>query len=437
MATVTDCYVSLADEFGDQMVADRRDLHRHAEAGWLEFRTTAVIVARLRALGWRVRWGKELYGGVDRLGVPDEHELTSCYERALGEGTDPTVLEPMLGGWTGCIAELDGSGPGRTVALRFDVDGLPVPESASHEHLPTRQGFASIHPGVMHACGHDAHTAMGLGIAAALARTRDQWTGTVRLVFQPGEEGTRGAESMVSAGLLDGVDAFLAPHVGAQSHRSGEIIPGISGFLATRKLDVHFSGREAHAGLAPETGHNALIAAAAATLQLHALPRHHVSNSRVNVGVLNAGTGRNVVAGSATMLMEIRSESAEVVEELERRARLIVAGTAAAHEVDSEFVVAGKAPSARSDPAAMDAVARAARAVPGVEYVGEPVVAQASDDATAMMHHVQTQGGVAAYLIVGTELPGGHHTPRFDVDERVLRLGVATMASATAMLLTH
>lgn len=428
-------YVALAAELADQTVADRRDLHKHAEPGWLEFRTTAKVITRLRALGWRVRWGKELYGGVDRWGVPSEEELAAGYQRARAGGVQDELLEPMAGGWTGCVAELDGAGPGRTVALRFDIDGLPVPEATSDDHLPAREGFGSVHQGIMHACGHDAHTAMGLGVAEALTRTREHWRGTVRLVFQPGEEGTRGAASMVAAGLLDGVDAFLAPHVGAQSHRSGEIIPGISGFLATSKLDVRFTGAEAHAGLAPETGHNALIAAAAAALQLHAMPRHAGGNSRVNVGVLNAGTARNAVAGSARLLMELRSESAAVVAELERRTRLIVAGTAAAHEVESEIVVAGKAPSARSDERAMAAVAAAARAVPGVERVSEPVVAEASDDATAMMCHVQEQGGVAAYLIVGTHLPSGHHTPRFDVDERVLPPGVATIAAAAVDLL--
>lgn len=430
-------YLTLAAELEEQAVADRRDVHKHAEAGWLEFRTTATIVDRLRSLGWTVLWGKDLYGDVDRLGVPAEAELDACFERALAEGADPSVLEPMRGGWTGCVADLDGTGPGPRVALRFDIDGLPVPEATTDDHLPTREGFASVHQGIMHACGHDAHTAMGLGVAEALARTRESWPGSVRLVFQPGEEGTRGAASMVAAGLLDGFDAFLAPHVGAQSRRTGEIIPGISGFLATRKLDVHFSGREAHAGLAPEVGHNALIAAAAAALQLHAMPRHAGGNSRVNVGVLRAGTGRNVVAGSASMLMELRSQSAEVVAELERRARLIVAGTAAAHEVESEFVVAGKAPSARSDDAAMDAVAKAARGVPGVDQVSEPCVAEASDDATAMMRRVQEQGGVASYLIVGTDLPDGHHTPRFDVDERVLRPGIAVMTRAAVDLLTR
>src|SRR5690606_1310555 len=112
VAVDTETFVSLAAELEEQTVADRRDLHQHAEAGWLEFRTTAKVVSRLRSLGWRVRWGKELYGGVDRLGVPTEEELAACYARAADEGVDVELLEPMTGGWTGCVAELDGAGPG-------------------------------------------------------------------------------------------------------------------------------------------------------------------------------------------------------------------------------------------------------------------------------------------------------------------------------------
>lgn len=435
MASSAELVEPLAAAVEPRAIADRRDLHRHPETGWTEFRTSAVLVERLRELGWAVRWGRELYDGAERLGLPPEGALDAAYERARAEGADARVLEPMQGGWTGCVADLEGAAPGPRVALRFDIDALPVPEADGPEHRPAREGFASSHPGLMHACGHDAHTAMGLGVAEVLSRTRDAWKGTVRLVFQPGEEGTRGAAAMVAAGLLDGFGAFLCPHVGAQSQRSGEIVAGISGFLATCKLDLRFTGREAHAGLAPEDGRNALLAAAAAVVQLHALPRHSGGNSRVNVGVLRAGTARNVVPGFAECQLELRGETTEVVAELERRARLIAEATAAAHEVEIEVTLAGAAPSARSDEAVMAAVERVASAVHGVEHVASARRAGASDDATAMMRRVQEQGGVAAYVIVGSALADGHHTPHFDIDESVLRIGIATLAGAALELL--
>jgi aminobenzoyl-glutamate utilization protein A len=242
---------------------------------------------------------------------------------------------------------------------------------------------------------------------------------------------------MVAAGLLDGVDWFLCPHIGAQSHVSGEIVPGITGFLATTKADVAFSGREAHAGLAPQEGRNALMAACVATLGLHALPRHSDGNSRINVGVLRGGSGRNVIASQAELALEMRGETTEVVAFLEEQARTVVEGAARAHGVTSGFEVVGSAPSAASDPEVMDVVERVARAMPGVREVGAPRRAEASDDATTMMRRVQQQRGKAAYIIIGTGLPDGHHTPRFDIDEGVMAGGIGTLAGAAVALLAE
>lgn len=419
-----------------QAIDDRRDLHTFPETAWTEFRTTARVVERLRKLGYDVSWGRDVLADGARMGVPEADELDAAYRRALAEGAPEALLEPMRGGYTGCCAQLEGTGDGPTVALRFDIDALDVPESASpDEHRPAREGFASRHEGKMHACGHDSHTAMGLAVAEVLAGARDRFGGRVRLLFQPGEEGTRGARAMVEAGLLDDADYFLCPHIGAQSHVSGEILPGISGFLATRKLDVRFRGREAHAGLAPQDGANALLAAALATVALHAIPRHSGGNSRVNVGVLRAGSGRNVVAGEGLCRFELRGETTEVVDYLERQARRAVEGAAISQDVEFGVEVAGGAPSAGSDQEVMDAVERAARDAPGVQRVGEPCRAGASDDATAMMARVQERGGKAAYMIVGSDLPSGHHTPRFDIDEQVMAGGIATLSGAALALL--
>jgi aminobenzoyl-glutamate utilization protein A len=240
---------------------------------------------------------------------------------------------------------------------------------------------------------------------------------------------------MVAGGLLDGVDYFLCPHVGAQSHVTGEIIPGVTGFLATTKVDVRFRGREAHAGLAPQEGRNALLAACMATLGLHAIPRHSGGNSRVNVGVLRAGSGRNVIASTAELELELRGDTTEVVEFMGDQARAVVEGAARANGVESRFEVVGHAPSAASDQEVMDAVERVARAIPGVRRIGLPCRAEASDDATTMMRRVQEQGGKAAYVIIGTHLPDGHHTPRFDIDESVMAAGIGTLAGAALELL--
>jgi aminobenzoyl-glutamate utilization protein A len=436
MSVLADTVASLAESLLEDAIADRRDLHQYPETAWTEFRSTARVIRRLQRLGWEVRWGRSIFGDVPRMGLPGAAELQQAFDRALAEGAPPELLQPMRDGYTGCIADLTGaSTDGPTVALRFDIDALPVTEASDDAHQPAQEGYASRHAGQMHACGHDSHAAMGLGVASLLAAMRDQWSGRVRLIFQPGEEGTRGAAAMVAAGLLDGADYFLSPHVGAQSHVTGEIIPGITGFLATRKVDVSFLGREAHAGLAPQEGRNALLAAALATMTIFAIPRHSGGNSRINVGVLRAGSGRNVIASEAQLQLELRGDSNEVVEYLEAQARAVVEGAAHSQGVESTFEVVGEAPSAASDPDVMEAVARVARLMPGVREIGQPRRAEASDDATAMMRRVQEQGGKAAYVIVGSQLPDGHHTPHFDIDEQVMAGGIGTLAGAALELL--
>jgi aminobenzoyl-glutamate utilization protein A len=314
------------------------------------------------------------------------------------------------------------------------MDALPIEEARDDQHRPAREGFVSQRPGVMHACGHDAHTAIGIAVGRVLGRVREQLRGTVRIVLQPAEEGARGAAAMVAAGALDGVDYFLCPHVGAASGVTGAVIPGVTGFLATVKLDAWYQGKAAHAGLEPERGHNALLGAAQAALGLHALPRHSAGDSRVNVGVLRAGTGRNIIPAEAHLKLELRGESTSVVDDLEAQARQVLAGAAAMWGLEHRVERAGAAPSATSDAALIELIGRIAGTLPTVTRVGEPAFAGASDDATAMMLRVQETGGTAAYLLVGTELAAGHHNERFDIDERCLLPAIQLFALAALEL---
>lgn len=426
--------LALAAELFPQAVRLRRDLHRFPEPGWTEFRTASLCAAALASAGWDVKVGETVCLPQARMGVPDVDKLEAAYQEALVAGGDPLWMEKMRGGFTGVFATLKGVQPGPTVALRFDMDALEVPEEQDSIHFPVREGFVSRRPGLMHSCGHDAHTSIGVTVGELLGRLKENLRGTCHILLQPGEEGTRGAASMVAAGLLDGVDYYLAPHVGAQSKVTGEVIPGITSFLATVKLDVWFYGREAHAGLAPEHGRHALMGAAQAALGLHAIPRHSMGNSRVNVGVLRAGSGRNVIPGEAFMKLELRGESNEILNYLEEQARNIISGAATMWGLTQKISRAGAAPSASSDPELMDMIARIARGLPEVRTIGIPCRAAASDDATAMMVRVQEQGGKAAYLILGSALPSGHHTPRFDIEESCIRTGIELFSLAALEL---
>jgi len=406
------------------LVGLRRDLHRHAETAWTEFRTACVVAGRLQALGFDVTLGRKVMVPEARMGVPPPDVIEAAYRRARAEGARAELLREMEGGFTGVVARMAGARPGPSVAFRFDIDANDVQESEDPLHLPAREGFASVHAGAMHACGHDGHVTIGLGLADVLARLRAEWPGTVTLVFQPGEEGVRGARAMVEAGVVDDASVMVCCHLGAQSKMTGHVIGGISGFLATTKLDAVFTGAESHAALEPEAGRSALLGAATAVLNLHAIPRHSGGESRINVGVLQAGTGRNVTPGRALLKLETRGATAEVNEYMEARARAVLAAAAAMHGLGVDITVAGATPSATSDAALIARVREAAAAVAEVKSFEDTAFAPASDDACAFMRRVQQRGGLAAYVIVGAALAAGHHTPRFDFDEAALPLGV-------------
>ena len=420
-----------------ELVRLRRDLHHHAETAWTEFRTTAIVAERLRALGWEVRLGRAIHAAEARMGVPPPGELEAAWRRARDEGAPEDLLRELAGGFTGVVAHLRGSRPGPAIGFRFDIDANDVEEAGDPAHRPAREGFASVHAGAMHACGHDGHTAIGLGLAEVLAARRAEWPGAVTLVFQPGEEGVRGARSMVEAGVVDDCAVMVCCHLGAQSRTTGRVIGGISGFLATTKLDAVFSGAESHAALEPEAGRNALLGAATAALNLHAIPRHSGGESRVNVGVLQAGTGRNVTPGRALLRLETRGATSEVNGYVERRAREILAAAAAMHGLELRVEVAGATPSAASDAALVARVRAAAAQVPEVRQFDDAMFAAASDDACAFMQRVQARGGLATYVVVGAALASGHHTPRFDFDEAALPIGVKVLGLLARDLATR
>ncbi|MCK5586280.1 amidohydrolase, partial [Candidatus Bipolaricaulota bacterium] len=247
---------ALAKAAESQLIYDRRDFHKHAESGWTEFRTASLIAQRLTGLGFEVLSGKDVCSPDARMGLPPDEVLESHWVRAQHEAADPVFLESLRGGLNGVVGILQ-NGIGPTIGLRFDIDALDLVESDSPSHRPTAEGFASMHKNVCHACGHDGHAAIGLGVASLMSELKDEIRGTIKLIFQPAEEGVRGARSMVVAGVVDDVDLLLGHHL-VTGCAVGEIFPGMSGYAATRKLDITFHGAPAHAGGSPEGGHNAL-----------------------------------------------------------------------------------------------------------------------------------------------------------------------------------
>lgn len=418
---------SLVRELAPRLVQLRRDFHTYAEAGWTEFRTAAIVIGELQKLGYEVRYGKELFHPDYMAGLPTPAELDRHMQRAIAQGADPALVQAMSGGCTGVVATLR-CGEGPTVALRFDIDALDQTESLDASHRPTAEGFGSVNHGAMHACGHDGHTAIGLGVAAALMQIKEKLRGTVKLIFQPAEEGVRGARAMVEAGVVDDVDYLLGAHLGFSAKETGLVVCGTGGFLATSKLDAIFTGVPAHAGAAPQEGRNALLAAASASLNLHAIARHGGGASRINVGVLQAGTGRNVVPAIATLKLETRGETTEIDAYMRQEAERMIRAAAAMWDVSVRVEPQGSAAGAVSDADLAAVVGRVASQCPGVTRVQEFGLLGGSEDFTWMMDRVQKRGGKATYLMVGAKVAAPHHDSRFDFDEDGIGVGVEVLA---------
>ncbi|MBF2352404.1 M20 family metallopeptidase [Listeria welshimeri] len=275
----------------EEMIAFRRDLHMHPELQWQEFRTTDQVA-------------KEL----DKLGIP--------YRR-----TNPT----------GLIADLKGGKPGKTVALRADMDALPVQE------LNQDLSYKSTENGKMHACGHDSHTSMLLTAAKALVEVKDELAGTVRFIFQPSEENAEGAKEMVAQGAMEGVDHVFGIHIWSQTP-SGKISCVVgSSFASADIIEIDFKGQGGH-GAMPHDTIDAAIIASSFVMNLQAIVSRETNPLDpvvVTIGKMEVGTRFNVIAENAHLEGTLRcfnnttrSKVAKSIEQYAKKTAAIYGGTA-------------------------------------------------------------------------------------------------------------
>ena len=410
-----------------KLAAWRRDFHAHPEAGWTEFRTAALIIRRLRELGYAIRMGEAACASDRRMGVPSSAVLAAARERALEHGADAELVAGMGDGYTGFWADLD-CGPGPVTAFRFDMDCNEVAECAEESHRPVREGFASRWPGLMHACGHDGHAAVGLGLAEVLVSIRRHLRGRIRLIFQPAEEGARGALPMSEAGAVDGVDVLFGFHIGFKAEGPGTLICGTQGFLATTKRDVLFSGVPAHAGAAPEEGKDALLAACSAVVNLHAISRNGKGGTRIAVGRLEGGEARNVIPASARLFMETRGETTELDAYMVAESERILRASAELWGCACEWRTVGNSAGGESSPELARLIATVAEVMGGWKTVIPMSGFGATEDFACLMSRVQASGGLASCLQVGTDRAAGHHSDRFDFDETCLGRALELLA---------
>ena len=411
------------------LIALRREFHQYPESGWTEFRTTVRIIEELERLGLRVQYGPAIHAEEKRFGLPAKEKLEACWQRAKAECTRHDLLDAMRGGYTGCMTVIEGALPGPDIAVRADIDCVDINELRDAAHRPAKEGFDSRHEGCMHACGHDAHAAIGIGIARILCAHRDLLRGRVHLIFQPAEEGLRGAASMTAAGTFSDCEALFGFHVGLMDVPVGTVAVGCHGFLASTQFDTEFLGVSAHAGLSPEKGRNALAAAAAATLEMLMLPPHPEGVSRVNVGTFHAGTGRNVIPGEAMLQVETRGATTEINHDMETAVIEICQAAAARYGCTCRTAFMGAAGSGRCDPPLVEWAEKVLSNVEGVNELLLDVALDIGEDITIAMEEVQRHGGQATELVLGMPLTAPHHNEDFDVDERVLIVGARCLAS--------
>ncbi len=400
----------------DYLVRLRRELHAFPELAFLEIWTAAKVVSEVEPTGATILTGGTVMdlGGI--AAYPDARTREVAREAAVDAGARRDLAERLADSGTAVVVDIAGNRPGPTWALRFDMDGLPLTESHGHTHAPAVNGFRSRND-AMHACGHDGHVAIGIALARTLAP--GDFAGHVRLVFQPAEEGVRGASAMVRADVMHGVDRFVALHLGL-GLPSGVTVPRVTGMQATAKFSCTFTGVASHASGAPEEGRNAVAACASATTTLLGLPRFGKATTHVNVGRIAGGESSNVIAAFASLAGEVRSDSEESCSDLARRAQAVCEGAAQMWGCASDFTVTARAPDLISDDALVTYAAECARQEFGADHVLEEVRMPASDDAAVFGRRVQESGGEAAYLVVGGGNAMPHHHPDFDFDEAAL-----------------
>ncbi len=385
-------YIAKAGSLFEYTQALRRDFHRHPELGFQEIRTAGIVAGELNQLGLEVRSG---------------------------------VAE------TGVIGLIEGDGPGPTLLIRFDMDALPVEEQ-------TGAPYASQNRGVMHACGHDAHTAIGLTVARLLQASRKEWKGTVKLVFQPAEEGLGGAQRMVDEGVLENPrpDMSLALHVwndlpfGRVGVARGPTMAAASLFRIT------VSGVGTHSAM-PQDGVDAILAASQIVNALQSITARNISpldTAVVSVTKFHAGEAFNVLPPEAHLGGTVRTYMRETRMLVERRLHEIAEGVGRAMGCGVAVELDEYTPAVVNHP---DVAARVQEVVdsllPG--SLDSEYRTMASEDMALMMDDIP-----GCYFFVGSADPGRgldapHHSPRFDIDERVLPRAAGLMASAAASLL--
>ncbi len=375
--------LTAAQAIAPALIADRRAIHQSPELAFEETQTAALVAGRLQALGCSVQTG--------------------------------------VGG-TGVVGLLQGARPGRTVLLRADMDALPIDERGEAPYV-------SQHPGVMHACGHDGHTAVLLGAARMLAGRRQDFAGAVKFMFQPAEEGGAGALRMIEQGLLDNpkVDAAFALHVDPLRY-AGEIATRVGPTMAAAdRFELTVFGTGGHAAR-PHLAVDPVVVAAHIITALQTLVSREVDPADpavLTIGSLTAGNAFNVIPDTVVLKGTARSYSPAVRDLLERRMGQVASGIAQAMRAQTRLDYERLYPPLVNHQVGVDLVSEVVRDVLGPDALVPRDLMMGAEDFSYLLERVP---GAMFYLGVrGRDWaePRPIHSASFDMDERALPVGAA------------
>jgi amidohydrolase len=380
-----------AKELQLQLAAWRRDFHQHPELGFHEFRTAGIVAEHLATLGIEATTG---VGGTGVVGVIEADGLPE---------DAPTVL------------------------LRFDMDALPIVEQTG---LP----FASVNPGVMHACGHDGHTAIGMGVATLLSRHRNGLAGRVKLVFQPAEEGLGGARAMIEDGVMDAPvpQAVFGLHLWSRLPLDQVVVQAGPLWAAADIVNLTVHGVSGHGAVPQETVDATLVAAQIVVAWQSIVSRSvdPLQSAVVTVGMLHSGSASNIISGRAELSCSIRSLEEDVRDLLVRRMGEIADGICAAFGATCELDFRPGVPVTSNSQAGTELMRRVAGRVVGEANLTTIPPMMVGEDMSEFLNRAP-----GCFVLVGASDPGGplhapHHSDKFDFDERMLPTGVALLSGA-------
>jgi amidohydrolase len=366
----------------------RRDFHKHPEIGFKELRTANIVAKELSNLGLEVKTGV---------------------------------------GQTGVVALVEGREPGPIVMIRFDMDALPIQEETGAE-------YASVNDGVMHACGHDGHTAIGLTVARILNNHRIEFKGTVKLMFQPAEEGLGGAERMITDGILYGPhpDVVLALHVWNEKPVGWiGIVPGPV-MSAADTFTVRIIGKGGH-GASPNLCNDPILAASQVVNLLQSIVSRNISPLKaavVTVASIHGGEAFNVIPSEVEMKGTIRTFETDVRDRLMMRFHHIVEDITHALDCEAKIEIKSITPAVLNNPEITTRVQQVAGKLLPNDELDFQTVTMGSEDMAYVLQQIP-----GCYFFIGSankdkNLDASHHNPKFDFDESILPKAAGLMVAS-------